>query len=131
MTMNWYKKAQFGQPIPHNDELQALTESLEGKYPGLQLHAFVSRSGYVEISLIRVLLENRNQGIGTEVIQAIKDFAQSINLPVVLRPSAESRKIKKLDNFYRNLDFVHNKGRKRDYGLATPFAPTMYWKPKK
>lgn len=129
--MNWYKKAQFGRPIPHNDELQALTESLEGKYPGLQLHAFVSCSGYVEISLIRVLpIENRNQGIGTKVIQAIKDFAQSINLPVVLRPSAESRKKKKLDDFYRNLDFVHNKGRKRDHRLDTLFAPTMSWKPK-
>jgi len=127
--MNWYKKAKFGDPVPHNDELQTLVQSLKTQYTGLELYAYVTNSGYVEIAQIRVPEENRNQGIGTKVIQSIKNLAQSINLPVVVRPEAESKKKKRLDDFYRGLDFVHNKGRKKDYQLSTPFAPTMYWKP--
>ena len=127
--MNWYKKAKFGNPVPHDDELQAIVKSLQSTYPGLELYAYVTNSGYVEVAQIRVPPENRNQGIGTKVMQVIKDFAQSINLPVVVRPEAESRKKKKLDDFYKNLGFIHNKGRKKDYQLSTPFAPTMYWKP--
>ena len=98
--MNWYKKSKFGDPIPHNDELQTLTKSLEAKYPGLQLYAFVTK-GYLEIAQIIVPPENRNQGIGTNVIQTIKNFAQSINLPIIIRPEAASRKKKKLDKILK------------------------------
>ena len=130
--MSWYSLSQsFGKEVPHNEELQILTRNLEAQYPGLDLYTFVSKQGYVELSQLNVPKEQRNQGIGHIVVQTIKDFAQKIGFPVVLRPEAEARKKSKLDNFYKDLGFIHNKGRNRDYTLDTPFASSMFWKPEK
>ena len=49
--------------------------------------------------------------------------------PIVLRPEPEPRKKKALMDFYKNLGFVANKGRKTDYTLSSPFSLTLYWKP--
>jgi len=123
--MNWYKIAQ----PDYKKELDKLVAQLKSEYPGLDLFVYITPT-QVEIANIVVPLEKRNQGIGHKVIKAIQQFAQKIQLPIVLRPEAEHGKKKKLDNFYRDLGFIHNKGRNKDYQLSTPFAASMYWKPK-
>lgn len=127
--MNWYKTSQF-KDLELEEELEALLQELRGEYPGIQLEGWISQGRYIEVANIKVPSNKRGQGIGTTVMNRIQDFARDKNLKVVVRPEPERGKKKALDNFYRKLDFVHNKGRNRDFTLSTPFAPTMYWSPK-
>jgi len=132
MGMNWYKIAQEFSSKEHlekaNQELKALTTSLESKYPGLEL--FVYENEYkVKLDMLRVPLEMRHRGIGSEILRVIKEFAQKRNKPLVVHPEAERGYKKKLDSFYRDHGFIPNKGRNRDYRISDPFAATMYYKP--
>ena len=135
--MNWYKKAnQINNPQDPQDpqdeeisnQLQEIVNNLTNQYEGLDLYAWYG-NGYIEIAKIEIPPEKRNQGIGHKVIETIKNFADNINKAVVVRPEPQQGKKKKLDNFYKDLGFIKNKGRNTDYQLSSPFAPTMYWKP--
>jgi GNAT superfamily N-acetyltransferase len=134
--MTWYKKIKISSifSLPEEDkqimnELNDLIITLESQYEGLQLQAHLSSGGYILIAEIKVPKELRGQGIGSSVIEEIKNFAQKYNKEIVLTPQPEKGKKKALDRFYRNLDFIHNKGRKKRYDLSSPFGPTMYWSP--
>jgi GNAT superfamily N-acetyltransferase len=125
--MNWYRKAQDKESI--NKEIDSLVKSLEAQYPGLELWVYFASGNFIELGQIRLPPEMQDKGIGHKVVKAIQEFAQRLGVPVVLRPEADPGKKKKLFDFYKELGFVHNKGRNRDYRLSTPFAPTMHWKP--
>ena len=126
--MSWYSLFK----IANNIELQNLRNSLKSKYPGLILDVWERQSdGVIEIAQIVVPKDMRSSGIGTSVIKEIQEYAKSLRKPIVLSPSPEKRKKKSLDDFYKNLGFIPNKGRKMDYQLSTPFSKTMYWKSKK
>jgi len=134
--MSWYKihkHSGFGDSTEEeqkiNDDLQSLTDEYQSMYEGLDLHVYLSSGGYIFVRSVRVPEELRGQGIGTEIMNRIKDFAQKYNRHVVLSPEPERGKKKALDRFYRNLDFVHNKGRGKRYDLSSPFGTTMYWSP--
>ena len=125
--MNWYKQAQEDLDIQQRD-IKALERKLRAQYPGLDLALWVSHNGYVELAVIEVPKEIQGQGIGHKVVEEVKQFAQSIGLPIKLRPSANPGKKQALERFYKDLGFVHNKGRDVDYRLTSPIGPTMYWK---
>jgi len=131
--MNWYKKAQLGKTPQEEEryrELKILENELESQFPGLDLSMWFYQHGpYIEVAAIKMPTEMQNQGIGHKVMQAIKNKAQEWGIPVVLSPEPAPRKKKKLMNFYKDLGFVPNKGRNKDYRLSIPFAPTMYWRP--
>lgn len=110
-------------------QFENLREELLEKYPGLDFFVY-EQPEKIYISHIKVPKEMRGSGIGTEVVNRVKEIAAGRNKPVVLHPEAERGYKKKLDDFYKRLDFVENKGRNRDYSLSDPFARTMYWKPK-
>jgi len=122
--MNWYKEAKIDQT-----EVKALEKNLMEKHPGLDLALWISNVGYVELAVIEVPKDLQGLGIGHEVVEEVKQFAQSVGLPVVLRPSANTGKKQKLERFYKDLGFVQNKGKNTDYRLTSPISPTMYWKP--
>lgn len=109
-----------------SENLNDLLTELRREYAGLQIDAFES-AAYIELMGINV--ENKGHGIGTKVIEALQEYARRVGKPIVLRPEPEPRKKAALFRFYKNLGFVVNKGRKRDYALSSPFALTMYWKP--
>jgi len=111
-------------------ELRQLNEALEKEYPGLSLFVWENELK-VYVSEIRLKPEMQNQGIGTAVMRRIQEYATKVGKPVVLHPQPDSRKKEKLTNFYKNLGFIDNKGRKTDYRLTEPFARTMYWRPPK
>jgi len=111
-----------------NQELQLIIKDFEVKYPGIELWVFENEFK-IHISELRVPLEMRHQGIGSEIIKKIKEFAAQRGKPLTLAPQPEYGYKKKLDDFYRGHGFVPNKGRKKDYRISDPFARTMYWKP--
>ena len=121
--MNWYKEAKIDQ-----SQIKALEKSLMDRYPGLDLDLWISNVGYVELAVIEVT-EGKNQGVGHKVVEEVKQFAQSIGLPVVLRPSASHGKKQELERFYKDLGFMHNRGKNIDHRYTSPISPTMYWKP--
>jgi hypothetical protein len=115
----------------NQDEIENFRLSLLKKYPQLDdLYFYISADGSLYISSIRVKLEDRRVGIGKSVMRDIKTFADNHDLIITLSPEPEKKKYtKKLDNFYKDLGFVNNKGRKQDYRLGGAFGRIMYRRP--
>lgn len=110
------------------NSLQKLVNSLELQYPGVQLSAWESNSR-IELAMIKIPKGMQSQGIGSKIMQFLKDYAQLVKKPIVLRPEAENGKKAALQRFYSKHDFVNNKGKNIDFKLSSPTARTMYWKP--
>jgi len=111
--------------------IQTLVAQLKATYPGLEL--YVSQTVRdVHVHEIKVPKEQRDGGIGTKVMQAIQQYAQTLGLPVTLSPQPEPKQKARLLKFYKNLGFYNNQGRRKDYSLGG-FAsgPTWVWRPKK
>ena len=71
--------------------------------------------GYV-LNKIKVPTAEREQGIGTEVMQQITDRMDSEGAVIALTPVTEFGGTKsKLIDFYKRFGFVFNKGRNKDY----------------
>jgi GNAT superfamily N-acetyltransferase len=119
--MNWYKISSS------SPELKEIVDKFKTQYPGLDLFVWENNEK-IQLDTIVVPPDMRNKGTGTTVIKELQQYARKVGKPIVLSPAPFKGKKKKLDNFYRKLDFVPNKGRNIDYTLTSPFAKTMYWK---
>ena len=117
----WYKFAQS------QDDIQKLVDFFLAKYPGLALR-INEYENKIKLEKIFLPLALRNQGIGTEIISAIKEYSQKVGKPIVLNPEPEKGKKGALQRFYERNKFVNNAGRNRDYGLSE-FTRTMLYKP--
>ena len=113
------------------DEVENFWAELNEKYRKdvIDLWFYFKPPDVLYLSDIFINKKSRGQGIGSRIINDLKTFADQRGLSIVLSPSPERGYKAKLDKFYRNLGFVHNKGRKKDYRISTPFAPTMYRRP--
>jgi len=70
----------------------------------------------VSIELIKVPKESRGQGIGSEVMEKITEWADSNKYSLSIEPSSDFGTPKnKLIRFYKEFGFVPNKGRSKDY----------------
>ena len=119
----WYKFARS------QDDIQKLVDFFLAKYPGLALR-INEYENKIKLEKIFLPLALRNQGIGTEIISAIKEYSQKVGKPIVLNPEPEKGKKGALQRFYERNEFVNNAGRNRDYGLSDAFSTTMLYKPK-
>ncbi len=108
--------------------LGALVSDIVSRHPGLRLDAYETREK-IELMSIELPRESRGMGVGTEVMRELQGYAQSVGKPIVLRPEAERGRKGDLERFYRNLGFVHNRGRNMDFVLSSPTSRTMYWRP--
>jgi len=97
-------------------------------YPDVRIFAHEGKNN-IKITSLFVPKEQRGKGIGTDIIKKIKEYAQKVNKAVSLQPAPEKGYKAKLTKFYKDLGFVQNKGRNKDFELSHPFGPTMYWKP--
>jgi len=71
---------------------------------------------YLILSRIIIPKEERNKGIGTSVMNDIIDYANKNKKDIFLTPSGDFGGNKnRLIEFYKNLGFVFNKGKNRDY----------------
>ena len=110
-------------------KILSLVRALREQYPGLKL--FVSENDrHIGVEEINVPPEHRSQGIGTKVMQAIQQYAQTAGKPITLIPESEPGRKAKLLSFYKNLGFSPNKGRKQDQTLSPAFGTNWLWKPK-
>lgn len=72
--------------------------------------------------------EKRNQGLGTEALSTIVNYAEKTNKVLVLSPSIDfgASSLARLKRFYKRFGFVENKGRHKDY----LFRETMFRRPR-
>jgi tape measure domain-containing protein len=105
-----YKKA----PV----SIQDFEEYLLSKYKALEKLVLSEHRNAIKIDGIQVNKNNRPQGVSTQVIDEIKQFAAAKNLPIVLESSPEKGKKAKLEQFYKDQGFK-KPGRNRNFELPS------------
>ena len=119
----WYRIAQS------QNDIQELINFFLNKYPEIILR-INEYDNKIKLEKILIPKEMRNQGIGTEIITALKEYSARVSKPIVLNPEPEKGKKGALQRFYERHDFVDNAGRRKDFDLSDTFSRTMYYKPK-
>jgi predicted GNAT family acetyltransferase len=103
--------------------ISQISQQLESS--GLKADLYES-GNTITLSRIIVPKENRNQGIGSDAMQQIIDYADSMGKRVVLSPSSDFGGNKeRLKSFYKKFGFVENKGKNKDFSVSE----TMYREP--
>lgn len=104
---------------------------LLNRYPEVSSLWFnIQGNNILFLSKIEVNLEDRRRGVGSKVIDELKIFSDAHNLTILLSPEAQHGYKDKLDRFYKGHGFIFNKGRNLDTSISSPFAKTMYRRPK-
>ena len=107
-------------------DIMEFEHNIERKYPALEeLSLGGTKDRSISINSIRIKKEHHGQGIGTKVINEIKEFAKKLNLPIILTPEADRGKKEALKNFYRNNGFE----RCKDSRFTSMFGPVLIWRP--
>lgn len=122
------------EPIALPEEIATpieFSKELEEKYKdsGLSLDLLGSLDkGDLSLSRIVISEEARNQGIGTDVMKDIIEYADKAGKRVTLTPSTDfgGDSTTRLKNFYNRFGFIENKGENKDFTTRD----TMYRKPK-
>jgi len=90
-------------------------DDIVSKYPDVIIDASVGKKD-INLSRIVVPKEMRNQGVGTQVMSDLSEYADSIGKRITLTPSsAFGGSVPKLKTFYKELGFVENKGKNKDF----------------
>jgi GNAT superfamily N-acetyltransferase len=85
---------------------------------GIDLFAYEKR-GNITVEKIVVPESRRSQGVGTSFFKELFEYADRTGQTVSLTPSKDfGGSLPKLKKFYKNLGFVENKGRNKDYGIS-------------
>jgi predicted GNAT family acetyltransferase len=81
----------------------------------------------IYLSRIEVPKEQRGQGIGTQAMQDLINYANEKQQRITLTPSTDfgATSVNRLKDFYKNLGFVENKGSNKDFSTRE----TMYKTP--
>ena len=112
---------------PEQLSTQETAAFIASKYPGIKLDVSGGGDKPIVVSRIEIPKEFRNQGIGTQAMRDILDYADGTGSQVALSPSSDFGGSKqRLIEWYRSLGFVPNKGRTKDYTISE----SMYRMPK-
>jgi len=128
--MNWYKKAQevnLTHPLEENKNIQETKDELQTiinkhKSLGIDIYAYDDGKGTITLSALRVPKENRKQGMGTEFMTELCNYADRMKKQIILnlgeKESGETTSKGRLIEFYKRFGFVRNFGRTKDYRLS-------------
>jgi GNAT superfamily N-acetyltransferase len=110
----------FGdQNVPTNqvrNEANTLVKGICSQADVDLITSFRDGNIYMEVSLIRLPKELRKQGIGSQIMKALCQFADQKSIIMALSPTSEFGTSKAaLTKFYRSFGFVPNSGRSKNY----------------
>lgn len=90
------------------NEGQFVLRELEDKY-GIDLDLY-DNGKFLELSRIIIPKEKRGEGIGSEIMNQINDYADKKGLKIYLTPSKDfgATSISRLEKFYKDHGFVKN-----------------------
>lgn len=99
-------------------EIRNITDELEKKHSGLKLDVMAHKDK-LNLSRIVVPKENRSSGIGTSVMNTLKNHADSTGKTITLSPSSSfGGSVTRLKKFYKSHGFVENKGKNKDFTIS-------------
>ena len=109
--MNWYKKAQ------QSPELEAILNKWRSH--GVTLYIFEDDNKIILDSII-VPPDQRKQGIGTQIMQELTNYADTAKKRLELSPGQKddyhgTTSRGRLVNFYKRFGLIQNKGRNKDF----------------
>lgn len=105
------------EPLRRGGNIPQTAEDLEAalRQRGVQV-SLSSRNGVLTLNQIVVPEPQRGQGVGTQAMQDILDFADRNGLTVALTPSGDfGGSVPRLRRFYARQGFVNNRGSSRDF----------------
>ena len=106
--------APFTKGLPVGASIKSLDDIFK-KYPDVTIDANVGKKD-INLSRIVVPKEMRNQGVGTQVMSDLSEYADSLGKRITLTPSSDfGGSVPKLKAFYKELGFVENKGKNKDF----------------
>ena len=109
--MNWYKKAQ------QSPEVEAILNKWRSQ--GVTLYIFEDDNKIILDSII-VPPDQRKQGIGTQIMQELTNYADTAKKRLELSPGQKddyhgTTSRGRLVNFYKRFGLIQNKGRNKDF----------------
>jgi GNAT superfamily N-acetyltransferase len=119
--MNWFKKAQ--------NKITSQDICNKWRQQDIILYIFEDNNIVILDSLI-VPKDKRNQGIGSQIMQEITNYADSVGKRLELSPGQKddfhgTTSKNRLTRFYKRFGLVENKGRNKDFSTNK----TMYREP--
>lgn len=106
------------QPVQTVSEVQS---SLTEEFDGLKL-SLSGTGNNVTLNKIIIPEDQRGQGAGTQVMQRVIDWADQNGKTVALTPSKDfGGSVPRLKSFYKQLGFVENKGKNKDFEISESF----------
>ncbi len=119
--MNWYKKAQ--NQITANDIAE------KWRQQGITLYIF-EKDDIIILDSIIVPREQRKQGIGTQIMEELVNYADKVGKRLELSTGQKgdyhgTTSKRRLINFYKRFGLIENKGRNKDFTTMK----TMYREP--
>jgi GNAT superfamily N-acetyltransferase len=99
------------------DVQSSLTEEFEGLKMSLS-----GKGSTVTLNKIIIPEDQRGQGTGSQVMQRVIDWADQNGKTVALTPSKDfGGSVPRLKSFYKNLGFIENKGKNKDFEISETF----------
>ena len=108
------------EPYAKGGNVSDFSNHLISKYDDLKTLFLSEDNSSISIDMIEVDSSSRKQGVGSEVMQEITDYADDNNKEIVLLPSVSDKYMgttsrNRLIKFYKKFGFVENKGRNKDF----------------
>jgi len=114
--------------IANTEDLDELLSKMRSKF---NVTLFVEEfEKVIRINSIVVPQGERGKGIGSYIINSIKEYAKGVGKKVVLHPSPSKGEANRLNEFYKKLNFapVPDKERyKETSDLFSPSEKQWYW----
>jgi predicted GNAT family N-acyltransferase len=104
-------------------DIKTLVKQLEMQYTPKSLLVHEDRHGHIVISSIIVNNDARKSGVGTAIMTALCNYADTNNKKITLTPATRdshqgTTSTARLIKFYRRFGFVENKGRRKDFTIS-------------
>jgi GNAT superfamily N-acetyltransferase len=115
---------------PHFKTAEDVVKHVEKHHPGVDLHFYdINHQHHAHLSMIDVPKHMQKQGIGSKIMKHISNYSDQSGRTVGLTPEHRGKgqpSKAKLQSFYKDFGFKHNKARNKDYR----FSETMLRRPK-
>jgi len=111
--------AEMAMQVPLTGTVKNIAKSLQDK--GLILDLYESaKTPKITLSRIEVPKEMRGQGMGTQALDEIAQYADQTGKTVTLSPSKDfgATSVDRLKDFYKRFGFVENKGKNKDFSIS-------------